>query len=215
MANNVKIIREYRGLSQGKLAELVGHDQSTIHKIETDKRGLSKGWMDKLSVPLRCLAYQLMQDDLDLSTLSISPLLKHKNESTLPESQVTNRMPLYAKVKAGVEKVDISAGPSGTVPIPERLRHVENVFAVLIVNSAVNKLDDNDMAYVAPLPMPVEGKLACVMYQDGTAEVFRYKGRTATEWKFERDLPKASSFSISASKINDVMIVHGAEFINQ
>lgn len=45
----IKDLREARGLTQQELADLVSATQSTIHKLETGKRPISRHWAEKLA----------------------------------------------------------------------------------------------------------------------------------------------------------------------
>lgn len=53
-SNNLKFIREYRGLSQDALAEKAGTLKGQIYKLENGERKLTHTWMMRLSAPLRC-----------------------------------------------------------------------------------------------------------------------------------------------------------------
>lgn len=50
--NSLKAWREFRGLSQEALGELVGTNGSQISMLETGERGLSAKWLRKLAVVL-------------------------------------------------------------------------------------------------------------------------------------------------------------------
>lgn len=52
--NNLKFIREYRGMSQEALSELVGTVKGQIYKLETGERKLTHAWMVRLANPLKC-----------------------------------------------------------------------------------------------------------------------------------------------------------------
>lgn len=56
MKNRIKEIRELRGISQEKLAELTGTSRSQIVKLERGERRLSQDWMERLAAPVGCAA---------------------------------------------------------------------------------------------------------------------------------------------------------------
>ncbi len=51
-ADNLKIYRQNKGLSQGKLAKIIGVLPSNISEMERGKRGISKDVAKKLSIVL-------------------------------------------------------------------------------------------------------------------------------------------------------------------
>jgi transcriptional regulator with XRE-family HTH domain len=58
--NNIKELREQRGLSQAKLAELVGTSQPQIRRLELGERELTKSWAERLAPHLGVTAADLL-----------------------------------------------------------------------------------------------------------------------------------------------------------
>lgn len=54
MANRLKELRKARGLSQERLAQLVGTSRSQIVKLEREERRLARYWLERLAAVLDC-----------------------------------------------------------------------------------------------------------------------------------------------------------------
>lgn len=67
MENKLKEIREAKGLSQVKLAELVGTSQQQIGKLEKGERKLSPEWQIRLAKALDCRPVDLMPEEFQAS----------------------------------------------------------------------------------------------------------------------------------------------------
>lgn len=68
MANNLRKIRNYRGLTQPKLGEMVGTSKANISRHEK-KRSIQTEMAAKYAKALRCTIDELTADDLDLAML--------------------------------------------------------------------------------------------------------------------------------------------------
>lgn len=71
MENKLKEIREARGYSQAKLAELAGTSQQQIGKLEKGERKLSPEWQIRLSKALNCRPVDLMPEEFQ-STITLT-----------------------------------------------------------------------------------------------------------------------------------------------
>lgn len=81
--NNLKFIREYRGFSREKLAELAGTVKGQIYKLENEERKLTHSWMDRLAPVLRCSVSDFVIDPQKLNLDSTS-----KDDVGLRDSEV-------------------------------------------------------------------------------------------------------------------------------
>lgn len=61
--SRMKELRELRGLTQAQLGDAVGTSQAQIAKLESGKRALSKGWAQRLAVPLGVKPQELLFDE--------------------------------------------------------------------------------------------------------------------------------------------------------
>lgn len=84
LPNNLKAIREYRGMSQEALAHLVGTKKGQIYKLETGERKLTHLWMAKLSLHLRCKPEDFVKE-LDILTLDNKT---QENSENLRDSEI-------------------------------------------------------------------------------------------------------------------------------
>jgi len=62
ISNRIRQIRKAKGLTQQKLADLVGTSQPQIKRLEKGERGLDLFWMDRLSKALRCSPSDLIDE---------------------------------------------------------------------------------------------------------------------------------------------------------
>ena len=60
MKNNLRTIRENRGLSQADLAKLVNTSEPQISRLETGERGLDQKWLIRLSGALKCTKAEIL-----------------------------------------------------------------------------------------------------------------------------------------------------------
>lgn len=65
MPNRLSAIRKSRHLSMEKLAEMVDTSRGQIYQLESGKRRLTKEWMERLAVALRCRPSELIEDVSD------------------------------------------------------------------------------------------------------------------------------------------------------
>lgn len=212
LPNNIKSVRTKRGFSQAKLASLVQPptDQSTINRLEKGQISLTTDWMEKLSVPLNVESYQLMQESFDIDNLQLLP---PEIRRSIPESKVVGeKMPLYATIRRGVGKVDIDAGISRPIERPYYLNGVKGAFGIRIVEKFLHKLDLNEIACIDPTYLALPGSIVAVIYADGTADVLKLAGETATEWVFLKELPKEQKISVRKDSVRDVLRVRGQEY---
>lgn len=84
--NYLKVWREYRGLSQERLAELAKTTGSVISMIEAGERGLSAKWLRKLAPLLDTTPGHLL--DLDPRELDGDVMEIWANASTRQRSQI-------------------------------------------------------------------------------------------------------------------------------
>lgn len=71
-ANHLRAWREYRGLTQAQLADLVGTTDNVISLLESGDRQLSQKWLERLAPALKTRAGFLLEfspEDADLSIL--------------------------------------------------------------------------------------------------------------------------------------------------
>lgn len=73
-SNYLKAWREFRGLTQGKLAELAGTNHNMIGYLENGERGLSAKWLRKLAAALETTPGMILDhdpEDLDNDIIDI------------------------------------------------------------------------------------------------------------------------------------------------
>lgn len=66
MANRLKELRKARGLSQERLAQLVGTSRSQIVKLEREERRLARDWLERLAAVLDCHPGEIISE-MDLT----------------------------------------------------------------------------------------------------------------------------------------------------
>lgn len=60
MSNRIREIRLSLGLSQERLAEMLGVTKSQVSRLELDQRGLTHDWMLRLAKALACAPAELL-----------------------------------------------------------------------------------------------------------------------------------------------------------
>lgn len=67
MQNNIRRIREARGLSLENLAQLCGTDRSQVWRLEAGQRALTQSWMERLAKALACNPADLIDTGFSLA----------------------------------------------------------------------------------------------------------------------------------------------------
>lgn len=80
-ANNLRMIREQRSLTQEQLAQLVGCHWITISKLERSEMHLTHQWMVRLASPLGVKPFLLVADTETMSALTILSGVMHGSAS--------------------------------------------------------------------------------------------------------------------------------------
>jgi transcriptional regulator with XRE-family HTH domain len=112
MSNRIAEIRRLRGLSQAKLAELVGTSQAEISRLENGERELTENWM-------RRLAHVLEVEPADLLASAIAEIRGDDVEPYFPDASAELAEPLrrrnlaYYRVKT--DAVALAGHVTGTV----------------------------------------------------------------------------------------------------
>lgn len=70
MVNQIKKIRNLRGMTQKDVAELCGTTPQTIERLENNRRGLSQKWIDKVAKALEVDPGEIIAESLDRDIVS-------------------------------------------------------------------------------------------------------------------------------------------------
>jgi len=85
--NNLRAWREYRGLTQDELADLVGTNGSVISLLESGARGLSLKWLVRLAPPLQTTPGMLLDHDPNNLDNSILEIWGHVPDTQKPQAR--------------------------------------------------------------------------------------------------------------------------------
>lgn len=80
-ANHLRAWREFRGLTQGDLAEMVGTAGNVISQLESGRQGLSDKWLRKLAPALQTTPGRLLDfDPNDVDTAFVDAAMQVPKE---------------------------------------------------------------------------------------------------------------------------------------
>jgi len=91
--NKIRKIREQRGLSQAKLAELIGATQSGIGKYERAERQVTLPVLEKIAEALQCTVADLIQNDNNSQTIASNVIRPIDKVNEKPQNEVPRLAP--------------------------------------------------------------------------------------------------------------------------
>lgn len=145
--NRIRHWRELRGLSQAKLARMVGMSQPNLHKIEDGRQKLTVDMMRKI-------AKQLTVPPLDLLSIAITADLSNDAEpaakTSLPDDALkvlaAQKMTPYRVMTNAIERAGFA--PSATILVDQRKPSIDGVKTGDAVIAEVEILGSGEPSYV-------------------------------------------------------------------
>jgi transcriptional regulator with XRE-family HTH domain len=176
--SRLRELRKRKGLSQAKLADLVGASQPDIARLERGQRRLTADWIRRVAPALGVRPAEILEPD--------EPSADHLGEvvRTVAQRSRVGEVPVYAYAIAGDEacinlakKADL-----GQVPSHPRQRGVPNAFAAYVAcNSMIPRYRPGELVYVLPNEWPGTGE-DCIIEMKGCLGFLKeFRARTPTE----------------------------------
>lgn len=190
--NNIKNIREQRGLTMQGLADLLGTDASTVSKLEKGKTKLSEIWLRRLSDALEVNVDELMKPYIatvqpERMTRPIQPSPR-RTKSSHDGFTGTGLLPVYGFAAGSiVGEEQILTNVIDEIPSPPALQHVRGAYALLTRNTSMApRYLPNETLYVHPHQAIRPGDHVIIQGQlkeDGPLETWvkRYDSETEHE----------------------------------
>lgn len=171
--NNIKKLREERGLSQERLARLVDTSGPQIHRLENGDRKLSHDWMVRIARALDCEPVDLISEP--------SQLFHEKNKGNAdfvgPIPIPIDEIPVYGTVSGSgtmTAKIDDSF-IEGTRARPPMLEGVKNAFYVRVIGDSMEpRYEQGELVAVNADRMPSKNQDCVIITEDGDAHIKRF-----------------------------------------
>ncbi len=178
----IKALREARGLSQQKLADMAGCGQGDIAKLETGAKRTTVDWMVRLAPHLGCEPKDLMPPapgDAPLLRLpggdvAIGP----RRQPTHPRDQ-RDLIPVRSAARGGEQEMFLHDGPIDWVPRPYSLLNVREPYALYMVGeSMLPRFRPGQLLYVNPHRPITAGYGAVITKKNDAVMVKEFLRRT-------------------------------------
>lgn len=196
----IRAERQKRGLSQARLAELVGITQPAIKKIEAGQT-LKSRYLSEIAKALAIdiEAIKVLDPAAGTGSLLIeAQRVIERGEEHLPSSvrrkpepEFLGRrdLPVFASVECGPgEMMVFSTDPIEIVPRPWFVEREPEAFCVVTAGDSMEPVyEAGDITIVSPRAALVKGKDAIFTSEtvggDFKASLKRYRGQTADKWR--------------------------------
>jgi transcriptional regulator with XRE-family HTH domain len=211
MKNRVREIRIAKGMTQARLAELVGTSHRNIQYIEKDERGI-EGWMPQIGKALGVPEWQLITDP---ATLDYSRLPAPRSGLADGETKgYTEKIPVWGLLDANGETYALGTDDTPaewTAPLPG-LPASKGAFALLIGGKTMLPvLKPGHVAYADPKKAPVKNELCIIELKTGGALIKTYLRRTARELILEQLSPRRE-ITVKLTQVRRALFVAGVRF---
>lgn len=201
IAQNLQKIRNSKGISQQKLADMVGVRQNTIVAIESGETKKSK-FLPEIA------------HALGVSVKEIDPNAPNEN-FIVPGKDLVGAvdLPVYATVEAGEGAVVLSSEPVQTVKRPEPLATVKDGYGVLVVGDSMSPVVRPGAIVLIHPHLPPSPDDVCLFIHeengDFRATLKEYRGQTSDVWKVKRYSPEEREFTLKKREFPKCQVVVG------
>ena len=214
----IRAERQKQGLSQAKLAEMVGITQPAIKKIEAGQTQRSRYLIDiakVLGIKMEAGNYRPGEDQIEeiaarlrgasdieaaSSSTELQAFVRRKPE---PELLGRRDLPVFASVECGPgEMMVFSTDPIEIVPRPWFVEREPEAFGVVTASDSMEPVyEAGDITIVSPRAALVKGKDAIFTAEptggDFKASLKRYRGQTADVWRaYQFNPPEGQSHDL-------------------
>ena len=136
MTNRIKELREGRGFSQERLAELAHTTRSQIVKLERGERRLTVDWMRRLAPALDCVPADLLPT---ADTRSAVPGSEAARAATPEPDDRADLLAVRSGARGGIDQeMFLTDGPIDYVSRPAYLRNVRAAYALYVIGESMD-----------------------------------------------------------------------------
>jgi phage repressor protein C with HTH and peptisase S24 domain len=205
MTNRISARRRQLGLSQARLAELMGVEQPTVARWERERRGVKIDTLVRLAKALDCDPRDLMGDDASPPT--------EGPRGAVPVALPGGRdLPVCGGARGGSDAMFLDQGtPIDWVQRPPQLVGVPDAFAVYVVNDSMSpRYEPGDILFMHPTQPPSRGSFVVVELSDQEAYVKQLVSQTAEALVLREFQPAPREFSVPRSRVKALYRVVGS-----
>ena len=206
MTNRISQRRRQLGLSQMRLAELMGVEQPTVARWERERRGVKIDTLIRLARVLDCDPRDLMPDDSPPPPSTMGP------PGAVPLAFPGGRdLPVRGGARGGADAMFLDQGaPLDWVQRPPQLVGVPDAFAVYVVSDSMSpRYEPGDILFVHPSQPPSRGSFVVVELSDQEAYVKQLVAQTADAITLREYHPALREFSVPRARVKSVYRVVG------
>ncbi len=206
MTNRISLRRRQLGLSQMRLAELMGVEQPTVARWERERRGVKIDTLIRLARVLDCDPRDLMPEDEPAPASAIGP------PGAVALSFPGGRdLPVRGGARGGADAMFLDQGaPLDWVQRPPQLVGVPDAFAVYVVNDSMSpRYEPGDILFVHPSQPPSRGSFVVVELSDQEAYVKQLVAQTADAITLREYHPALREFSVPRARVKSLYRVVG------
>ena len=204
MTNRIATRRRQLGLSQARLAEMMGVEQPTVARWERERRGVKIDTLIRLARALDCDPRDLMGDE---GTGGMAG-----PRGGVPVSLAAVRdLPVCGGARGGSDAMFLDQGtPIDWVQRPPQLAGVPDAFAVYVVNDSMTpRYEPGDILFVHPTMPPGRGSFVVVELSDQEAYVKQLVSQNAEELVLREFHPAPREFAVPRASVKAVYRVVG------
>lgn len=204
MSNRIKELRERRGLTQEKLAEVAQTTRSQIVKLERGERRLTVDWMRRLAPFLDCLPADLLPAS---DTRPPPPPGSEAVPAAAPEPD--DRQQLLA-VRSGArggldQEMFLTDGPIDYVARPAYLRNVRAAYALYVIGELMDpRYRHGQLIHVNPTRPFAPGDGVAVTKMNAAVLVKEFVRRTPGGVLLREYRPHDRSFEVPSEDISEI-----------
>lgn len=213
--NKIKEIRELRGLSQARLADLIGTSQPQIDRLEKGQRKLTTDWMARIAAALNCKQSDLLVESAGKLATN-APISKSNVRNVVRElpdfQQLPKDVPVYGTAECGDGAFYMNEGQVvDWVRRPPGIERARGVFGIYLHGSSMEPAwHSGDLVFLDPNRPPQVGRYVVLELKpkrDGDAPIALFKVllRRTGEYYELRQFNPEKTFKV---KVGDILRAH-------
>lgn len=220
MANNIKTLREERGLTQPRLAEAMGTTKNQLIKLEKGDRRLTDDWIRRaaqaLGVPNSAIIDEPVEDAGTPSPAGFAPPPADASYP-MPADIPHRRLPVYGQAAGGMNddgKFYLNGNKIAEVFCLPSLEHVRDAYAVFMHGESMEPVfRPGDTIFVDPSRPVISGDDVLVQIKGDAGEppyayVKRFIERKGGELVLRQYNPPPGATEILKFPLANVVSVH-------
>lgn len=221
MANNIKTLREERGLTQPKLAEAMGTTKNQLIKLEKGDRRLTDNWIRRaaqaLGVPNSAIIDEPLEDVAETDQPATNALPPADASYPMPADIPHRRLPVYGQAAGGMNddgKFYLNGNKIAEVFCLPSLEHVRDAYAVYMHGESMEPVfRPGDIIFIDPSRPVISGDDVLVQIKGDVGDppyayVKRFVERKSGQLVLRQYNPPAGADEILTFPLAKVVSVH-------